>query len=210
MRASNSIFNIALSCSIFWHMACFQAVNIVWPHRLEATNFAELNFWGPILETSDSMPAIVPAAGSSEDLLSKPKAGGILREDTALMKKEALPLDELSEKLVPQFKMDTAAERFLVTEKVDQQLNRSVIFKPLLPDYPEWARSVVGEFEVELKFRILGDGTISSIEKISSSGYSELDEIGIRYLRKWKFVALPAESVSADKWGVIKLVFKLR
>jgi len=93
---------------------------------------------------------------------------------------------------------------------LDEITPRSIIFKPESPEYPAWAKSLGSEFEIELKFSILPDGTVGIIEKVISSGYPEIDEIGMRYIRKWKFMPLTKNALPQHQWGIIKLFFRAR
>jgi len=213
-----SIYTIALSCSLVWHLLGVQAVHIIWPQQLMPQKFAAINFWGTILENTD----FNAAGGPSENLQPAENAKGkqiALNQDKTevpdsgfdIMEKKPLPLTELSEKDAPKVLVDIPLkEQFLLAVKMEEEFKRSVFFKPDLPAYPEWAKKLGNYFEVQLKFLILPDGTVANVEKITSSGYPELDEIGVRYIRKWKFMSLPAQADQKEQWGVIKLVFKLR
>ncbi|MFH1459294.1 MAG: energy transducer TonB [Candidatus Omnitrophota bacterium] len=214
-----NIFGIALSCSVLWHLLSVQAVNIVWPDKLISHNFTAINFLGEILEKSEYTQADLNKLNSlqknvktEEKLIPNAKPEEILfNTERRQLKKESLPLSELSQKSVPEIVFDiTDNKQFLVLEKIDDKNKRSVLFKPELPEYPDWAKEWGHYFEVELKFLILPDGTVANVEKNTSSGYPELDEIGVRYIRKWKFVPLLIDQTQAEQWGTIKLVFKLQ
>ncbi len=79
-----------------------------------------------------------------------------------------------------------------------------------MPLYPEWVKEIGNDFELQFRFLILPEGSVSTVEKIISSGYPELDEIGARYMRRWKFMPVPEESPQEVQWEVIKLIFKLQ
>jgi len=209
-----NIFNIALSCSLIWHFFGVQAVDIVWPQRLIKPKFAAVSFWGPILENPSFSPDEVVAASDEKEpelksLINQDKSEPADLDSFDTLEKESLPLTKLSKKTTPDIKTDILDERkFLVTEKLDEQIQRTIIHKPGLPLYPAWAKELSTDFEIELKFLILPDGTIGNVEKISSCGYPELDEIGVRYVRNWKFMALSADRPQQGQWGVIKLIFR--
>ena len=99
------------------------------------------------------------------------------------------------------------SEELEISESIQGELKRSVLVKPALPVYPEWAKELGNYFEIELKFLIMPDGTVGTVDKLTSAGYTELYEIGIRYIRKWKFMPLPQGAKPLEQWGTIKLVF---
>jgi len=209
-----NIFNIALSCSLAWHFFGVQAVDIIWPQQLIKPKFAAVSFWGSILENPSFSSDEVAASGSEKaqqlkSLISQDKSKPAVLSSLDTLEKESLPLAKLSKKTTPDIKTDILDERkFLVTEKLDEPIQRTIIHKPGLPLYPAWAKELSTDFKIELKFLILPDGTIGNVEKISSCGYPELDEIGVRYVRSWKFMALPADRPQHGQWGIIKLVFR--
>jgi len=191
-------------------------VTIVWPGKLCRKHFASVNFWGSILESVDY--------GSVYSGLNKPQENSqqenqpVIKtrrsdkeDDYSRLKKESIPLAKLSAEETAKVKRGIPAlERFSISEEVNGELKRSVLVKPKLPEYPEWAKKLGSDFEVELKFLILSDGTVGTVDKITSSGYPELDEIGIRYIRKWKFMALPDGAAQDKQWATIKLNFKIK
>lgn len=214
-----NIFNIALSCSLIWHLLGVQVVGILWPVDLVKPNFATINFWGPILESpslNSGWLDVESAAESRKNRKLPSKADKVTTELTQVvsfneLEKETLPLSELSEKATPEVFLDIPTQdKFLVKETIEGQLKRSVLIKPELPEYPKWAKELDTDFEIKLKFLILPDGTVGVVEKITSSGYPELDELGMRYIRRWKFLSLPAEAVQEEQWVIIKLFFKLQ
>jgi TonB family protein len=211
MNFEKNIFNIALSFSLIWHFLGVQAVNIVWPGSAVRPGFAAVNFWGAILETTD----LANVRLASLDLKKSSSIPKEIKNKKQIqdfnLKKSALPLAELSQKQTPELtEKPVTPERFSVFESRQDDLGRSVIYKPELPKYPEWLRKLGSDFEVNLKFLILPDGTIANVEKVSSSGYPEVDEIGVRYIRKWKFMPVARDLPQENQWGLIKLVFKLK
>jgi len=209
------VFTIALSCSLIWHLLGVQAVNIVWPVEFFPVKFAPINFLGAILEQTnlDNLDKdqlfIDKNDDTSDTLLSKPAQD--LQYDQTEIKKSSLSTADLSEKDIPDVLFELkSSEQFIVKEEIGVELERGILFKPGLPVYPDWARELGSDFEIQLKFLILPDGIVGNVENITSSGYPELDEIGVRYVRKWKFMPLSIEASQTEQWGIIKLVFKLQ
>ncbi|MBI4845558.1 MAG: TonB family protein [Candidatus Omnitrophica bacterium] len=189
---------------------------MVWPLYYARANFMPVTFLGPILENVEPQkekeilkePGEIIEGGQLSGEVEETKRAYIGCE---LQGKYPLPVDELSEKPVPQIKTESSRFKELsVAESMEEQFKRKVLFKPEMPEYPQWAKEIGGNFEVQLKFLVLPDGAVGTVEKITSSGYPELDEIGIRYIRRWKFIALPETAVYKEQWGVIRLFFKLK
>ncbi|MCP4650734.1 MAG: TonB family protein [PVC group bacterium] len=196
------IFNIALSCSLLWHIVGFQAINIIWPDCLIPPKFATVNFWGVLLDSQE------------KDSVSEEIAVGIEEVNSVNInagEKVPLPLSELSQKAMPESAADIfTSNNFLITEQFREGFKRGIMQKPPLPSCPAWARELSSAFEIELKFLILPDGTVSNVEKNTSSGYPEVDEIGVRYIRRWKFIPITEDVLQKEEWGIIKLLFKLQ
>ncbi len=207
------IFAIALSFSLAWHLIGGEAVHIVWPEKIAEHKFASINFLGsPVNGYNLKSKADNLKDNASEEQLSDDFDKNMpLDMEFNVLAKEALPICELSEKKDPVIRTDSSvSEEFHVSEDIKGGIKRSILLKPALPIYPEWAKELGNYFEIELKFLILADGTIGSVEKVTSAGYPELDEIGIRYIRKWKFMPLPEGTKPAEQWGTVKLVFNLK
>ncbi|MFH2138955.1 MAG: TonB family protein [Candidatus Omnitrophota bacterium] len=203
MQGKN-IFGIALSCSIIWHLVGFGAINIVCPEQLLRPEFAPVNFLGAILDRPAARIDVVP------EIL--PQAQGLAGKSIPRsLEKETLPFSELSNKAIPDTNaVLTGPKQFMITEVLGEGFRRGIIQKPALPVCPEWAKKLSSDFEIQLKFLILPEGTVGTVEKITSSGYPELDEIGVRYIRKWKFMPLAEDSLLQEQWGNIKLLFKIK
>jgi len=207
------IFAIALSFSLAWHLIGGEAVHIVWPEKIAEHKFAQINFWGSLVDAHDlKSKADGFLANAPEEQLSDDFDKNIqLDMEFNVLAKEALPISELSEKKDPVIRSELlVSEEFHVAANIKGEIKRSILLKPALPLYPEWAKELGNYFEIELKFLILADGTVGSVEKVTSAGYPELDEIGIRYIRKWKFMPLPEGTKPSEQWGTVKLVFNLK
>jgi TonB family protein len=198
-----NIFTIALSCSLVWHLVGTQAIDIVWPKKIKVRSFPQINFRGAYLQTG-----MVKQAETRDEQADNSDA----EEEFNIVEKEKLPLTELSEKKDMDIVFDDlkVKDKLSITESMQGEFKRTVLIKPELPAYPDWAKKLGNYFEMELKFLILPDGTVATVEKTRSAGYPELDEIGIRYIRQWKFMPLPESAEQVDQWAVIKLVFNLK
>jgi TonB family protein len=65
------------------------------------------------------------------------------------------------------------------------------------------------EAEIELTFWVLPNGTVDRIVP-SVKGDTELERIGIQYLKQWRFAPLPKEQPQVEQWGTIPIKFRLQ
>jgi TonB family protein len=82
--------------------------------------------------------------------------------------------------------------------------DRRVIFQPPLPSV-----TVENEAEIELRFWILPNGTVSRVVPLKKSD-PRLETLAINYLRNWRFNPLPPDVPSEEQWGVIPFKFRIR
>jgi protein TonB len=82
--------------------------------------------------------------------------------------------------------------------------DRRVIFQPPLPSV-----TVENEAEIELRFWILPNGTVSRVVPLKKSD-PRLETLAINYLRNWRFNPLPLDVPSEEQWGVIPFKFRIR
>jgi len=81
---------------------------------------------------------------------------------------------------------------------------RVIIYKPDLDKVTMLPSDFNSDFNASIKFRISKDGFVKCAECITSSGFSEIDQAAMRYVRKWQFV--PASEDSQE--GIIRVSFK--
>ena len=77
------------------------------------------------------------------------------------------------------------------------------------PDYPQAAKQQGWQGTVSIYFTVLPDGTIKKVFVEQASPHQVLDEAAKRCLADWRFSPLPAGN-SAEQWGVLTIVFRLR
>lgn len=82
---------------------------------------------------------------------------------------------------------------------------REVIYKPKKPKLPSWITASV-PFVVELDFCVLPQGEVKEVVPAVSSGNPEVDLLGIRYLKSWKFAPL-AQNRDEEQGGRVKFIF---
>lgn len=93
---------------------------------------------------------------------------------------------------------------------------REVIYKPELPAYLNWDEELgvdmdrLGDsFGMELKFWVSREGKVGLVERISSSGHTTIDLVGMRYIKGWQFAPAAGSGAQDEEWGIVKLSFNL-
>jgi len=82
--------------------------------------------------------------------------------------------------------------------------DRIIMYKPNLDKSTVLPSDFNLDFSANIKFRISKDGFVEYAECITSSGFPEIDNAAIRYVRKWQFV--PA--LDDDQEGTSRINFK--
>lgn len=82
---------------------------------------------------------------------------------------------------------------------------REVIYRPKKPRLPAWI-DTTSPFKMELEFIVSHQGEVKKVTPIVSSGNVDVDLLGIRYLKGWRFAQLP--QVSNEETGRIKFIFE--
>lgn len=82
--------------------------------------------------------------------------------------------------------------------------DRIIIYKPDLDKVSVLPSDFSSDFNVSVKFIVSKHGFIKAAECVTSSGFAEIDQAALRYVRKWQFV--PA--VDDGQEGVVRVSFK--
>lgn len=82
--------------------------------------------------------------------------------------------------------------------------DRIIIYKPDLDKVSVLPSDFSSDFNVSVKFTISKYGFVKAVECVTSSGFMEIDQAALRYVRKWQFV--PA--ISDNQEGVVRVSFK--
>jgi TonB family protein len=107
----------------------------------------------------------------------------------------------------------TGAARTKQTQKgfqLEGPLGNRGIVKKVIPQYPAWAeeQGIVGS--VQLYFTVTPDGSVRpSIQVRKTTGYPNLDQLGIDALKQWKFAPLNTPDEGNGQWGLITFNFSL-
>ena len=228
---TNKAFNITFLISLVWHLFCMSFINIVvLPGRYKTRELTSVSFLGPILErTALEIMLINKPVGVTTRYQYSSKS------PYSLDRKEKLPLENetkdeakkyisthsednmgkvpgtilQSDKEVPNpsiTKETRAKDAYKGLNEISGPVAaREVIFKPSKPELPSWITAGV-PFTLELEFSVSTQGEIKKIVPVVSSGNPEVDLLGIRYLKGWKFAPL-THGLQRDESGRIKFIF---
>ena len=224
-------FKKALLISLCWHLFCFFAFTIVIvPIGIGPKRLSDIYFLGSILDknsfgsnsTELASRAYVKhdrensvfSVGKDSSLkrirVEKDKSYHLNQKDKSKLIGTIIDTDK---KVI---NLDSKGTEFQLKKEMPeisgQAKNRSVFFKPPLPDYESlMSNSNVDisdlSLKVKLKVVISSDGSVKSAESIETSGYPEIDLIAIRYLKKWRFSQLNPDSAGADEEGAVTIEF---
>lgn len=237
-------FNITLIASFALHAILIAAVNIViLPVKFKVREFTSISFLGPILEEraldirAADKPG--PAATDYENDLKDGREGhdvkseafqalDIVKKDISVRAEKrmgrafGMPFREVKD--IPaatrNVKKVSRGERETKDTGISGPLAaREVFYRPAKPAAPGWISGDV-PFNLELKFFVTAQGDVKEVIPVVSSGNAEIDLLGIRYLKEWKFTPLQIEpppkggvsvtgftSNEKDEWGRVKIVF---
>ncbi len=224
---TNKTFRTAFLISLIWHASCIYAVNIVvLPGRYAMRNLTSVSFLGPILEETalEIILANKPAAVTTSyqrdlkymhHLDGRKKSIDIENEKKFLLAKTEEDIERVfskgftDRKEIPQvitkkiLKEDVRNKRGIIGPLADREL----LYKPAKPLLPSWI-SEKTTFTLELEFIVSSQGEIKKVIPVVSSGNPDVDLIGIRYLKAWRFA--PAASTQKEEKGRIRLTFESR
>jgi TonB family protein len=135
------------------------------------------------------------------------------------------PLDSVrelpAEKRAPAPEMAIRKPRSVETKDMVQEVRKQAleisgplkqrkIISTSAPAYPEWAKRKGVEAEVVLKFYVNPQGRVMpEIAVVRTSGYRELDVLGIEALKKWIFAPLANNEPQQDQWGAVTIRYIL-
>ena len=224
---NNSAFNVAFIISLVWHLVCMSAVNIVvLPGKFKARKLTSVSFLGPILETTalniilaDKPVAI--AVSYRTDLKYRRGFGKDGKNDVSdpvkryirnntednMRKMLSVPFQEnkdVPDIIIAGIKRQNG-RRFDSSDISGSAARRTLFFKPVQPKLPD-SIPASAPFKLELKFSVLPQGEVGRVIPVVSSGNPEVDLLGIRYLKSWKFFPLVGGS-DEEQWSRITFIF---
>ena len=226
----NRVFNAAFIFSLTWHIVCMSAVDVViLPGRYKARNLTSVSFLGPILEETALQIMLVnkPVAVTTDyqhalkytHSISEKRGSpfGGYAEDAAAGKESARAEDKISSALARPFQSAKKAPAAIrrarrprppvkASGSISGALaEREVIYKPGKPKLPSWI-DASASYMLELELSVSTQGEVNEVVPVVSSGNPEVDLLGIRYIKAWKFVPLAYGSADGQR-GRVRLIF---
>jgi len=208
--------NIAIIISASWHLVCMFSISPVLISPDIRKDYATISFLGSILEKVRVIPersidldrsSFVKKLeekktvhsdgfelGLPEVFSKSAQAKSDKEEITLSVKKDANFVSELHSS-------DREKRRLRFNDLLvgGDAKNRTLLYKPDLPKLPFL---LSGLYEATLRFIVSKDGIVRDPECIASSGSSEIDQLAIRYIRRWQFA--PHDQ---NQEGIVKIKF---
>jgi TonB family protein len=202
-------FNIAILISVFWHFLCMFSFNPVLLTGNIRENRTSISFLGDILESviPGNEKPFIPASVSMENKISKPEPveaefinAGLEKKDFSYSPEDNQDLSKLG----AYRKKETAKVDFSDFFIKGDAKDRIIMYKPDLDKVTALPSDFNSDFSASIGFKISKDGFVKYAECVASSGFPEIDQAAIRYVREWQFVP----NLEDDQEGVVRVSFK--
>lgn len=216
-------FNVAVVLSAACHLIfVFSVMPVLIPEDIKA-NSTKISFLGSILEkvvTVTERPFILDrvsmmqkiermrAIDSGKFSLTPPEAAskaiGVERD-----KEEIASFRGKYECLASKrhyIRQSRPRIRFKEDAITGEAADRAILYRPDLSKisiFPAWFGS---DYNISIRFRISRHGFVERPECVVSSGSSEIDQMAIRYVRRWQFVP-HEEGIGDVQEGIIRVSF---
>ena len=211
---------IALFLSALWHLVCISSIVIVsFPPQVRFPHFSQISFVGSVLSEPDfeirlsQLPftrrpdqVIQPFLQRNGRLMSAPlttpafwttpgSIGSV--EETLRLSEDVFLAQRPGPLFFPEhFELPQEKEAFVLEGPARQ---RVLYYRPERPQLPRWVDLKKVKADLRFKFWMTPQGKTESIETLISSGDPEVDLIGVRYLRRWRFN--PRQE--GREWGIV-------
>lgn len=232
MKILRRPFTIAVLISLGWHLFLGSAFCIVLtPAKFDGVSgYAPINFLGPLLLEDI---AVKTSTRFEPEFASMHPEGRTSGEETFYAKperpKKEVPASRLDDTAIAKEKeigqgyvslYNKSIAPFLYQQQQEYQpkvlditgpiAGRGIVYKPELPLTIKWPAKTIHDqdmdsFELVLRFYVSPVGEVESVEKIYSSGYQDIDIIGIRYIKMWQFAPVSGKE---PQMGQIRINFK--
>ena len=203
----NRQMRLALLISLLWHLFWMFSVSIVFlPSGFKLKQYFSVHFLGSIL--SDSLSMAKETDVHRKHSLQFPSEADIQRANHFKASPDVFLATEKVTLSPDSFiDVDIVKDNILTTlsslTKKTVSVGREVIFRPLLPEYPELEDSQACRAgSVVFKVYISGQGLVQEVINEQASGNPEIDAALARYIRKWRFA--PACNLQGQ-WQSIKI-----
>jgi len=208
IMAKDRGLNIAIAVSVLWHFLLIISVNPVFKTGHIMEHDTSIAFLGSILERvvpgeeKPLMSGYVP----KENKIDKMKTSEADFINTEPEKIEFFSPSDTAEffNLNPNHKKETVRVNFSDFFIKGEARDRMIIYKPDLDKVTVLPSDFNSDFSANIKFKISKEGFVKYAECVTSSGFPEIDQAAIRYIRKWQFVPNP----EYDQEGIVRVSFK--
>ena len=200
--------NIAILASVLWHFVFIFSIKPVFPAYHIREHNTSISFLGDILERvipGNEKPFILDHV-SLDNKIDKlePSGAGFINVQPQ-DKEPSYSLGGISPLEFSGYRRKEAARvnfsNFFIK---GQARDRIIIYKPDLDKVTVLPSDFNSGFSANIKFRISKDGFVKYAECTTSSGNSEIDQLAIRYVRRWQFVP----NLEDDQEGIVRVSFK--
>jgi|GEM_PF-1552038 len=224
------IFNISFLISLAGHVFCiFFVILIITPSGFSFNKFPTIDFLGPILEQDisasyDLKPTLM-ATPYKEDFVSDKD---IFWKNYNYLDARALAdssLDQIQfkepkmQKQTPDFintflKMDEGLV-FNETKKLqsfediklgEPLVARAIVYRPTKPVLPKWAKESNMNFSISLKLFVSNNGVVQSVNRLTTTGYQEIDLMAMKYASGFIFQPLYGSGASVIQEGQVDII----
>ena len=214
-RKLNIAILVSLSCHVLF---MFSIAPVIMPSGIKG-NYGPISFLGSILE--DVMPRPEKTLSldkvyfmrTIEKMGAYDSKGVILRDPQIAPKSKIADADKI--KFIPSVRKGILAlfnlhhkekKRYRIEFSdiwiTGKAKHRAILYKPPLPRTLILNSEFDMNHETVVKFGISRHGFVENPECVISSGSSEIDQMAIRYMRKWQFVPYNEEAYVAQEGSV--------
>lgn len=225
----NRAFNISILISLGWHIFWISMVTIITvPTGLSFANYTKVYFLGPILkktafefmlenspvhrETLYRYPVIPPYTFEVkiESPIERPLKQTLEYEKPSMFKFSLKDIIKEDKVTTSHFFKETFS---VLSRSIGPRSpigKRAIIFKPdKIPRVPIWITQDQESFKIKLEFTVSPQGNVKRVKPIVSSGYPQVDMIGMDYLKRWRFAPLQPSDKQKDHAGNIKIELRV-
>lgn len=221
----------AFVISLLGHILCFFTFNIiVVPRGITAQTFTNVCFLGSILDNNAFTREIKRAYNAGEEEMKGAKER-VLCDRKALFSKRIIKPQIKSDYLLTSKQVFSSIDEIMKVDKyvfdnlqtaekpktsesdvkiIGSAKERAILSKPAKPYMLEEGFIIKhglnnGYFKVKLKVTISPEGRVRKVEKLTSSGYPEIDLIWMRYVGRWIFAPIDSSVSNHDQQGILEL-----
>jgi TonB family protein len=206
MFFKNRNLNMAILVSFFWHFVFMLSFSPVLLSPQFKKNSTTISFLGSILEQAVTVQDKNFRLSGFSRSHKIERTGGDVSEKLILMppekmSREVSPRQDKEKIAFAENKGETPDIGSLNKDKKKSVLgfeninvsgsarNRKLLYKPEWEKVPVFSSYLNSDYSVRIRFKISKHGVVENPECVLSSGFSEIDERAIRYIRKWQYVS---------------------